>query len=131
MTDERYSYRVEIDVRFRDLDYMKHVNNAVYATYLEHARANYFVDVMGESIESLDFMVATLELDYLKPIKYDENVYVHTSVTNVGDTSMTMEYVIEADGKTAAEAKTVLVAVDGDKPSHVPEKWRDRIEEFE
>jgi acyl-CoA thioester hydrolase len=31
-----------IEIRFRDLDGMGHVNNAVYLTYLEVARAHYW-----------------------------------------------------------------------------------------
>jgi len=40
------TYTTEIDVRFRDIDAMGHVNNAVYATYIEQARTEYFRDVL-------------------------------------------------------------------------------------
>lgn len=123
-----HDYVADIDVRFRDLDYMKHVNNAVYASYLEHARASYFIDVLGENIDSLDFMVATLEMEYRRPIEYGEKVSVGASVTDIGDTSLTMEYTVVADGETAAEAETVLVAVEDGSSTSVPEGWREIIE---
>ena len=34
-----------IEVRFRDLDALGHVNNAVYLTYLESARIAYWMHV--------------------------------------------------------------------------------------
>jgi len=44
---EGFRYSLGIDVRYRDLDPVGHVNNAVYATYLEHTRTNYYADVLG------------------------------------------------------------------------------------
>jgi acyl-CoA thioester hydrolase len=37
-----------MDVRYRDLDTWNHVNNAVYATYLEQARIDYLDSVRAD-----------------------------------------------------------------------------------
>ena len=42
-----YPYQYELDVVFRDLDAMGHVNNAVYFTYLETARLRYLMDLLA------------------------------------------------------------------------------------
>lgn len=47
-------YTADIPVRFRDLDPMKHVNNAVYATYLEQARALFYEDVVGVALSEIE-----------------------------------------------------------------------------
>ena len=39
--DAEFRFDVELAVRYRDLDTLGHVNNAVYATYLEQARTRY------------------------------------------------------------------------------------------
>ncbi|MDY6780741.1 MAG: thioesterase family protein, partial [Halobacteria archaeon] len=109
---EDFNYTVGVDVRFRDLDYMEHVNNAVYATYLEHARANYFEDVIGLELGEFDFVVARLEIDYVSPIGYRDDVVVGARVPEMGEKSIPMEYVIETDGEVAAEGETVQVALD-------------------
>jgi len=44
------TYTTDIDVRFRDIDAMGHVNNAVYATYIEQARTEYFRDVLDADL---------------------------------------------------------------------------------
>ena len=35
-------FKLDIDVRFRDLDALSHVNNAVYFTYFEEGRKCFF-----------------------------------------------------------------------------------------
>ena len=37
-----YPFHVKIKTRWRDLDAFGHVNNAVFATYIENARATLF-----------------------------------------------------------------------------------------
>ena len=46
MNARSFPYVVEIEVAFRDLDAMGHVNNAVYLSYLETARINFMVDLL-------------------------------------------------------------------------------------
>ncbi|NIS30651.1 MAG: acyl-CoA thioesterase, partial [Actinobacteria bacterium] len=65
------AFTVSLPVRFRDLDPMGHVNNAVYATYLEHARARYFRDVVGEALPTADTVLVHLSVDYRAPIDMD------------------------------------------------------------
>ncbi|HWX25489.1 MAG TPA: acyl-CoA thioesterase, partial [Vicinamibacteria bacterium] len=43
----RGAFSCEVEVRFRDLDALGHVNNAVYLTYLESARIAYWMALTG------------------------------------------------------------------------------------
>jgi acyl-CoA thioester hydrolase len=124
-----YTYTVDIDVRLRDIDFMGHVNNAVYATYLEQARAAYFADVIGESLVDADTVLATLSIDYVRPIDADADVQVAIRVPNLGDSSLPMEYEVTANGEQAATARTVQVIVDREtgRSRPMPSAWRDRI----
>ena len=45
---ESFKHKVEIQIRFKDLDMLGHVNNANYFTYAEYARLKYFDHVVGE-----------------------------------------------------------------------------------
>src|SRR3989304_4807126 len=47
-------FPIPIEVRFRDTDAMGHVNNAVYLTYFEQARAGYYRAVTGRSFEGIE-----------------------------------------------------------------------------
>lgn len=129
---EGYSYSFEIDVRYRDLDPVGHVNNAVYATYLEHTRTNYYADVLGLATEELSFVLAHVEIDYESPVTAEDDVEVWVRVTRVGKKSMTTEFIIEASGETAATAESVQVVIDDEGSScPVPDGWRHDILEYE
>jgi len=127
------AFRTTVDVRFRDLDTMGHVNNALYATYLEEARSAYYREVIGESLPDVDTVLAHLSIEYRAPIELGETVTVVLIVPEVGESSIPMEYEIRTDDSLAATAETVQVVWNredgGSKP--VPDRWRERIESFE
>ncbi|WP_245835292.1 acyl-CoA thioesterase [Natronolimnobius baerhuensis] len=125
-----YPYEVDLDVRLRDIDFMGHVNNATYATYLEQAREAYFQDVLGVSLTEVGTVLARLEIDYTRPIGADADVTVALGVPELGTSSLPLEYEIRADGERAATARTVQVLVDESTGSSepLPEQWRERID---
>ncbi len=129
-TTEADTYEITVDVRLRDIDFMGHVNNAIYATYLEQARAGYFREVLNESLVEADTVLASLTIDYLKPIDADATVTVSLHVPELGESSLPMEYVIRADGQRVATARTVQVIVDRERGCSrpIPTAWRKRIE---
>lgn len=127
-----YHYEVEIPVRYRDLDPLGHVNNAVYATYLEQARTSYIDDVIGEPPEELGLVVANLELDFDRSITFRERVTVGLRTTDIGTSSVSMDYEVRSDDGVAATANSVIVALDETgSPCPVPDEARQRIVEYE
>lgn len=129
---EGYSYSLGVDVRYRDLDPVGHVNNAVYATYLEHTRTNYYADVLGLATEELSFVLAHVEIDYESSVTAEDDVRVWIRVSRLGEKSMTTEFLIEASGETAATAESVQVVIDDEGvPRPVPDEWRQEILEYE
>ena len=129
---EGYRYSLDIDVRYRDLDPVGHVNNAVYATYLEHTRTNYYADVLGLATEDLSFVLAHVEIDYENSVEADDDVRVGIRVSRIGNKSMTTDFRVEASGETAATAESVQVVIDEEgTPRPVPDEWRKAIIEYE
>lgn len=130
MTD--FDYETDIDVRFRDLDSMGHVNNAVYATFLEHARTLYMDDVFGDRPEEINVALVNLEIDFRRQVRFRETVTVGVGVTELGDSSATMAYEVTTGDDLAATGETVLVAIDDEGNSRpLPDATRERIREFE
>lgn len=123
----------EVQVRFRDIDAMGHVNNAVYATYVEQARTEYFHRVLDTGLDAISTVLASLELSYERPILLEQSVTVTIDVPDLGRSSLPMEYEILADGERAATATSVQVFLDSEtgEPSPIPERFRERITEFE
>jgi len=126
-----FAYTTEFDVRYRDLDPLNHVNNAVYATYLETARLEYLQSVLDRTFAEGETVLAHLSIDFRRPITLGDAVTVGVRVTDVGRSSIDMEYEVRADGEVAATAETVMVAVEDGEPRPVPEEWRAAIEAFE
>ena len=131
-----FRHHTSVDVRFRDLDAMRHVNNAVYLTYLEHARLRYLRDVIGISNpRNLSMVLASITCDYLSPVHMGETLEVATRVDWIGESSMSMSHVMTAlkDDRLVARASSVLVAYDytQERPRPVDDEWRRNLEEFE
>lgn len=127
------AFTTDIDVRFRDIDTMGHVNNALYATYLEEARADYYREVLGVSLPDVDTVLVRLEVDFQAPIDHEDSVAVVLQIPELGESSIPMEYEVRTDGDLAATAKTVQVTWNREKGSSrpIPDDWRRRIEEYE
>jgi acyl-CoA thioester hydrolase len=96
-------------VRFRDLDAMGHLNNAVYSTFLEQARLA-FLDPLGAKVTSM--ILARVEIDFRSPAELGETVAIDVAPTRVCTKCFDLEYVLSVGDRTDAEAKTVLVAYD-------------------
>jgi len=109
---DEFSYTTELNVRVRDIDFMGHVNNAVYATYLEEARVDYFSDVLGVPLSDIDSVLAHVEIDYRRPITVEDDLTIALGVPEIGESSLPMEYEVRAGGDVAATAETVQVTVD-------------------
>lgn len=128
-----FPFETPVVVRFRDIDAMGHVNNAVYGTYFELAREAFFKDVFGvASATDYFYILARLEVDFRRPVKYEDSVRVGLRVSRLGRTSFTFEYRIEASGEVAAEGKTVQVAYDygAGRTMPVPEAHRQKLAAF-
>jgi acyl-CoA thioester hydrolase len=117
-------------VRFRDVDAMGHVNNAVFLTYLEQARVALFSDV-GASIalDQTNMILARAEIDFKAPVRLGQEVEISVRASRFGTKSFDLEYELRVDGELVAEAKSVQVAYDYNlgEPVPVPEEWREKL----
>jgi acyl-CoA thioester hydrolase len=116
----------EETVRFRDLDSMGHMNNAVYATFLEQARLA-FLSQHGAHVQNM--ILARLEIDFRSPVELGETIAIAVKPTRVGTKSFDLEYVLRAAERVVAEARTVLVAYDyaEARSVEIPDEWKERL----
>jgi acyl-CoA thioester hydrolase len=103
--------RITIGLRWRDMDMLGHLNQAVYHELLEEGRGALFTSLDGASFP---FVLVRVELDYRQEVRKDHgSVEVITRVERVGAKSVTIAHeIVRADGVVAAEGKSVLVAWD-------------------
>ena len=78
----------DVQVRYRDLDMMGHVNHAVIVTFFESARMSVMGDL--ERIEGTGFVLADVHVRYLAEIHLGAAVEIGTCVTRIGNSSFTL-----------------------------------------
>ena len=110
------THEKRIEIRWRDLDALRHVNNAVYATYLEEARDEWFVRALGPGGSFWDYVLARVAIDFRRELTQDdEALVVRTRLVRIGTSSLTFrEEIVSLAGWVAAEAESVVVARDHD-----------------
>lgn len=123
---------VPVEVRFRDIDAVGHVNNAVYLTYLEQARLAYWRKLTGKSdLRDIDIILARVEIDYRSPIAFGENVEVSVRCVSLKRSSCLLDLRLteRSSGRLVAEARNVVVYFDyhAKRPQPIPEDLRARI----
>jgi acyl-CoA thioester hydrolase len=136
---ELYRHRALIQVRFKDVDQMGHVNNANHFTYFELARVKYFNEVVNEPIEWKEqgIILAHMEIDYKRPILLNDEVYVYSRVSKFGTKSFEVEYkivvVVNGNEDIAATGKSVQVCFDytRNETMNVPETWKQKVIAYE
>ena len=128
-----FPYFCSIAVRWRDLDAFGHVNNAVFVSYLEHARVSAWLEWRERRRTSVSrFLVVRVEVDFKRPIGLDDPVEIGMGVSHVGRSSFTYRYRVEAGGECAAEASSVQVCFDEStqRSIPVPDDLREVLEEL-
>ena len=135
-TADGYPLSVPIEVRFRDMDSMGHVNNAVFFTYFENARIAYWRAVPAiRSRRALDYILARAECDFRSPATVEDALVCDIRVGAFGRSSFTFEYRLrdERSGRAVAEGRTVQALYDYAlrKTRPLDTELRAAIEEFE
>ncbi|MCE7870159.1 acyl-CoA thioesterase [bacterium CPR1] len=112
--DGEFGFQHPVEVRFRDLDALGHVNHASFLTYFEIARTAYWMQLTGiRSVAALDFILARVECDYRNSISFPETLVVGVRCSKLGTRSFDLEYrALRGDGQVAALGRTVQVAYD-------------------
>ncbi|CAN5570622.1 thioesterase family protein [soil metagenome] len=122
-----------IDIRWRDMDAFGHVNNSVYLTYLEEVRDEWLERALGSSVETWGFVIGRVAIDFRVPLRQSDRwVLACCRLHSIGTSSFrTSERLLAPSGRLAAEAETVMVAIDRDSGASRPltEQERRRLEE--
>ncbi len=137
---EGFKHKTPIQVRFKDVDMMEHINNAEYFSYVELARLKYFDEVVGPDADWHDqhgLIMAHFEIDFREAGSFDDNISVYTRCSKLGTKSFDLEWcIVKETGSTEkilAEGKTIVACYDYEtrKAKEIPPERRKLIEEFE
>ena len=132
-----FKHKTPIQIRFKDIDMMGHVNNANYITYFELARVMYFDALKDEGVR-IDWVnegviLAKIEMEYKQPMLLTDQVFVTTWVSRIGSKSfdMTCSIVRVVDGVEIEAAVGLAVIVCFNYKTNetiaIPELWRRKM----
>lgn len=108
-----FVYEHPIEVRFADTDALGHVNNAVYLSYFEAARAGYYAAATGAPFGTgaqaaeRTFVIAEARLVYRAPAFFGETLLVGCRFGWTSRSAFGLEYRVRAEQSQVAEARLV------------------------
>lgn len=132
-----YRDRVDIQMRFKDVDLFGHVNNTVYLEYMDLGKVHYIENVLGDIFNNRRdaLVIVNINCDFLTPAKFDEPLRVETRVETIGVHSVTFgqRVVNPVTGNVKCKARVVMVGFDATtgESREIPRAWKDRIAAYE
>lgn len=127
-----FPFQSSVYVRFRDVDALGHVNNAVYFTYMEIARGEMFVDLLDiKRPRDFPMILGEARCRYHSAARYSETLLVGVGVARFGNKSFDIVYQIDgSDGRLVAIGRTTMVMYDYEAEKSVPisAEFRQKIE---
>ena len=120
-------------VRYNDTDRQGHVNNAVFATYMELARVEVLHHPdLGLREDGASLVLARLVIDFRAEIHFPGEVQIGTRVGKVGRSSIAFENAIFQHGQLCGYGEAVVVLVDGSTKRSRPisDASRARLERY-
>ncbi len=108
-----------VQMRWRDIDGLGHVNHAVALTYLEEGRDRFFAE---HGIARDEYVVGSCSLRFSEEIDPDQDaVTVECEVRSLGRSSLaTSERILGSGGRVAVEAEFGLVLWDRERRAARP-----------
>lgn len=132
-----FRHAADVQIRFNDVDVLGHVNNTIYFTFYDTAKAHYFTAVKGVQIDwqHVDTVIANVNCAYVAPIFYGEQIEVLTACTSISEKSFKLLQLIREKntGCVKSVCETVMVAFDPETQTakELPDDWRSLLEKFE
>jgi len=140
MAKSDFRFMTKIRVRWMECDGQGIVYNGAYLGYLEIGQAEYYRN-LGFAIYIIpqsgyfDFVVVKSTQEFKAPAKVDEIIEVYVRVSNIGNTSLTLNLEIYAEGndRLLTSIETVYVGYDTATESTrpVPDAIRGLVTHFE
>jgi acyl-CoA thioester hydrolase len=122
-----------VTLRYADTDQQGHVNNAVFATFLESGRvAIFYGSEKPIAPAGANFVIARLTLDFLAEVHWPGEVEIGTTVLRLGNSSFTLGQGIFFQKKCVATAETVIVLIDEStrKSRPLPDETRKALQSY-
>lgn len=128
-------FQTSILVRFGDLDAAGIAYYPRLANFLHEAFEDFFRGHVGRPYpevfrEGLGCPTVKLEMEFISPVHYGDQVQIAVVVEDIGRTSVRVRYEASVEGRPVFTARNTVVMVEMKswRPTHVPDWLRVRLE---
>ncbi|HKJ44290.1 MAG TPA: thioesterase family protein [Balneolales bacterium] len=126
--EKLFNHWKKVEVRFRDLDTLNHVNNAIFSTYFEEARIHFLHSFpeLGSTLGTENsFVLVRICIDYKSQVQYPSTLIIGSKVKNVGNTSITTQQACydneTKEVRSVAESVLVWYNIERQRPVRLPD----------
>jgi acyl-CoA thioester hydrolase len=129
-------HKIQIQIRFSDIDRLGHVNNSIYAQYMDVARLDYLKKTVGKFIKwnGKTVVIVHTDNDFILPTLIDDTIFVTTEVIKIGNRSIFInQQIIDEKGNVKVKSHCIFSTLDvkNNTSFPVPDEWKKCIEDFE
>ena len=107
-----YRHRQRITIRSTDEDPLGHVNNCIYAAWVEVARVMLIRRYLAVAPKGIDTALVNLSIDFLKETTFPGEVEVGSRLLGIGNSSIRSGFGVFRDGHCLATSRCVNVFFD-------------------
>ena len=133
-----FTFVVDINIEWGDMDALQHVNNIEYFKYFQVARIAYFEKIDSESVMGetrISSILASTQCKFIYPLAYPDSVSVGVRVDAMAGQYFTMKYAVvsQKHQRLAAigDAKVVMFDYVNNKKVSIPNEIRKTIIDLE
>jgi len=129
-----FTFVVDINIEWGDMDALQHVNNIEYFKYFQVARIAYFEKIDSGSVlggTRISSILASTQCKFIYPLAYPDSISVGVRVDSMSDQYFTMKYAVVSHKhqRLAAigDAKVVMFDYANNKKASIPSEIRKTI----
>ncbi|MDR3286636.1 MAG: acyl-CoA thioesterase [Prevotellaceae bacterium] len=129
-------HKIPIQIRFSDIDRLGHVNNSIYSQYLDVARLDYLNKTIRKFInwDEKTLVLVHIDSDFLQPTHINDNIFVITQTTRIGNRSIAMnQQIVDDKGNIKMKSHCIFSTLDvqNNISFPIPAEWKMAVEAFE
>ena len=133
-----FTFVVDFNIEWGDMDALQHVNNIEYFKYFQAARIAYFEKINSDSVfveTPIPLILASTQCKFIYPLAYPDSVSIGVRVDAMADQYFTMKYAVVSHQhqRLAAigDAKVVMFDYVNNKKVSIPNEIRKTIIDLE
>lgn len=134
---EEFKQCTPVQLRFNDIDILGHVNNTVYFSLYDLAKARYMEKVKNNEMNwrKVETVIANIDCAFIRPILFGEEIVIYTRCEEIREKSFRLLQMMmnKNTGEVKSLCESIMVCFNPVtlESAEVPDHWREDLRNFE